>query len=162
MNGDQLPTNQLHGINWGAAYYCVCVCVCVCARVRVCVCVSHWLEWALAVAEISQAAKREEEIEKITKEQQKKVIVQKRYEEWLASKVALEKERKSKQQKEMTEKAAQENEVHIRNSQIINFTFQKLHVPGYMHNTITCMYQECSTTNAHVTSSSCIFSSKLG
>ena len=134
-------------------------------------------EWALAVTEISQAIKREQEIEKMTKEQQKKIIVQKHYEEWLASKVALEKERKSKQQKEMTEKAAQEKEVHIgKFSQLLILPFKnymyldtctilshacignvvrlmpmlhhrRVHVLSFLH-------QECSATNAHVT---CIF-----
>ena len=51
MDRGQLPTNQLHDINWGALDHashapqlvscnysncvCVCVCVCVCARARV-------------------------------------------------------------------------------------------------------------------------------
>ena len=49
MNGGQLPTNQLHDINWGALdhashapqliscdyYVRVCVCVCVCACIHV-------------------------------------------------------------------------------------------------------------------------------
>ena len=61
MNGGQLPTNQLHGINWGALDYasrapqlmscnyyryvcaCMCVFVCMCMHVcvYVCVCVSN-------------------------------------------------------------------------------------------------------------------------
>ena len=57
MNRGQLPTNQLHDINWDALnhafhapqlmscnyynmYVCVCVCVCVC---RVCVCMHAML-----------------------------------------------------------------------------------------------------------------------
>ena len=49
MNRGQLPTNQLHDINWGALNHtsrapqlsceCVCVCVCVCVCMCVCVCV---------------------------------------------------------------------------------------------------------------------------
>ena len=50
MNGGQLPTNQLHDINWGvldhasralqlmSCNYYLCVCVCVGVYVCVCVC----------------------------------------------------------------------------------------------------------------------------
>ena len=50
MNRGQLPTNQLHEINWGAlnhassapqlmsCNYYLCVCVCACVRAYVCVC----------------------------------------------------------------------------------------------------------------------------
>ena len=48
------------------------------------------------------------------KEQQQKVIVQKRYEEWLSSKVALERERKAEQQKKIAEKVVQEKEVRTK------------------------------------------------
>ena len=50
MNGGQLPTNQLHDINWGALDYAscapqlmscnyACVCARVCMRACMCVCV---------------------------------------------------------------------------------------------------------------------------
>ena len=60
------------------------------------------------------------------KEQQQQVVVQKRYEEWLSNKVALERERKAKQQKKIAENAVREKEVHTKYllCMIKNFLYQ--------------------------------------
>ena len=55
--------------------------------------------------------KCEQEAEKITKEQKKNEVTKRSYDEWVAKKLALERERKKEQQRKMAEKTAQDKEV---------------------------------------------------